>query len=320
MTRELKDIEVKEVSLVDKAANKKKKYLFFKQEGKSTKATNKKLKKKINIVIDSDGTIGGTKIAVNKDELKNLRDFNFSFWSREMDDLRAVSCSYSKFVETEDGFSRSETFYLSKGDAEMDEKIQKQLEEYFGEEKVDFEKAEESDVITKSLETVNEYQEEFPDDLKKAVGVIAKQAGFCDTIISKILEKKQAGKTGVEKVGAKFSKETLSKLNDLVAAIKALEEVLPKEGTEKSDKGSDEESELKKTITELTKSIEKLEDKKDDKAKDELTKTLAELTKRLEVIEKGTGVKKGIEGQDDDDDSDGEKKWPSFSGKKKQGD
>ncbi|KKL20995.1 hypothetical protein LCGC14_2449880, partial [marine sediment metagenome] len=62
MARDLKDIELHEVSLVDKGANKKK-FLFFKQEGKPAP---KKLKKKINIVIDSDGTIGGTKIAVNK--------------------------------------------------------------------------------------------------------------------------------------------------------------------------------------------------------------------------------------------------------------
>lgn len=253
MSRELTNIDVKELSYVDKPAHKKAKVLFFKQADKAGKPGNKKL--------------------------------------------------------------------LSKGDFQMNPKIKEQLEKYFGEDaEVDFEKAEENDVITKSLETVNEYRGEFPDDLKKAVGVIAKQAGFCDTVISKMVEKKD--KKDIEKVGAKFSKETLSKLNDLVVAIKALEEVLPKEKTEKSDKDSGKESELKKTITELTKSIEKLEGKKDDDSKDELTKALTELTKRLEVIEKGTGLKKSVEGQDNDNDNDNDsdkKTWPSFSDKKKEG-
>jgi len=303
--RELADIELAEVSLVGKAANKKK-FLFFKQEGKS--ATGKKLKKKINIVIDSDGTIGGTKIAVNKDTLKNLRDFSFSFWGGNEDTSRAVSCSYAKFVETEDGFSRSETFYLSKGDSDMEPKVKEQLQKYFGEdEKVDFEKAEESDVVVESLETVNEYQEDFPDDLKKAVGIIAKQAGMYAPPVEP--DKSES----ISKAGAKFSKETLTKLQTLIAAAKALEEVLPKEKeeTEKADDGGNVE--LRKTIDGLTKKLEGLEKQEDDEAKSELKKTVKTLTERLETVEKGTGVRKSEDGQDDEDDNKGEKKWPSFS-------
>ena len=64
--RELQNIHTNEVSLVDKAANNKS-FLFFKQEGTKPATTgSKKLKKNINIVIDSDGTIGGTKISVNR--------------------------------------------------------------------------------------------------------------------------------------------------------------------------------------------------------------------------------------------------------------
>jgi len=246
---------------------------------------------------------------VNKDVLKNLRDFNFSFWSGHEDTSRAVSCSYSKFVETEDGFSRSETFYLSKGDSKMDEKIQKQLQEYFGkDEEIDFEKAEENEAIVKALETVNEYQEDFPDDLKAAVGLISKQTGFCDTLISKVLKKKntESDKTGVEKAGAKLSKETLKKIQDALTALKS---ILPelKENTEKR-------SEVEKIIADVTTRLDNIEKKKDDTAKDELAKTIEELTKRLETVEKGTGVKKSVEGQDNDDASNKDgKKWPSFS-------
>ncbi len=300
MARELKDIELKEVSLVDKAANKKK-FLFFKQEGKQ--AAPKKLKKKINIVIDSDGTIGGTKIVINKDEIKNMRDFNFSFWSSD-DISKNVSCSYSRVVETEDGFSRSETFYLSKGDSKMNKDIEKQLKDYFSEnEEVDFEKASDDDSIAKALETVNEYKGDFPDDLKKAVGLIAMQSGL---YMPQKIEKKEDKKTDVEKAGAKLSKDTLKKIQDALLALKS---ILPelKANTEKS-------SGVEKSVEELRKQIEQLENKEDDDTKDELTKTLAELTKRLETVEKGTGVKKSIESQDNNSSDNDGKKWPSFSG------
>lgn len=361
--RELKDIEAKEISLVDKSANKKK-FLFFKArgegrgaggsaqtngakycvcsecgyseehekkgEGKSVPCTKircpecgtlmrgsdtKVLKKKksINIVIDSDGTVGGTKIVVNKKALGDLRDFNFSFWSSDLDVSKAVSCSYSKFVETADGFNRSETFYLSKGDFVMDAGIKKQLETYFGEdEEVDFEKAAKDDDIIKSLETINEYREDFPDDLKKAVGVVAKQAAMYESLAAESDDKDN--KEDVEKAGAKFSKETLVKLKALVAAMKALEEALPKEGTEKSDKGSDEKDELKAEIDKLSKAIEQIEKKKGNETKDKLTETLKDLTARLATVEKGTGIKKGEDGQEDDndDDSDVKDEFPSL--------
>ncbi len=299
MARELKDIELHEVSLVDKGANKKK-FLFFKQEEKPP--AGKKLKKKINIVIDSDGTIGGTKIVINKDEIKGMRDFNFSFWSSD-DVTKNVSCSYSKVVETDDGFSRSETFYLSKGDVKMDEKIQEQLKMYFGEdEEIDFEKASDSADVTKALETVNEYREDFPDDLKNAVGLISKQAGLYTP--QKTEKKADDNKTDVEKAGAKLSKDTLKKITDALAALKSIIPAL-KEDTEKSD--------VEKSIKELKETIEKLEKKDDDANKDELAETITELKKRLEIVEKGTGVKKSVSGQDGGDDDNKDKKWPSFS-------
>ncbi len=312
MTRELKDIILREVSLVDKPANKKK-FLFFKQEGKPAKSSPKKLKKKLNITIESDGTIGGTKIIVNKNELADLRSFDFSFYGNE-DLTRAINCSYSKFVEDDDGFSRSETFYLSKGDSLMDEKIKKQLEEYFGEDtEVDFEKAEESGAIVKALETVNAYRGDFPDDLQKAVGIVVKQAGICDTIISKVMEnqdkdaKDNDDKKKMEKAGAKLSKDTLKKITDALAALKSIIPEL-KENTEKSD--------LEKAIEEMKNKIDGMEKKDEDNTKEKLTKTLEELTKRLETVEKGTTGKKGIEGQDDDDNTNKDEKiWPSISSK-----
>ena len=230
--RDLKDIEVKEVSLVDRSANKKK-FLYYKRANKLLKS-NKQI-----------------------------------------------------------------------GDIKMDENIQKIIQAYFGEDKVDFAKAENSDVITKSLETINEYQNDFPDDLKKAVGVIVKQAGNEPKKIDE-QDKDKDGKTDVEKAGAKFSKETLKKLQGLLASLKSILPAL--EGNvEKSV-----QSEAEKSVAELEKKIATLEKNSDDNAKDELTKTLAALNERLATVEKGTGVKKGIPGQDDTTDNSG-KKWPSLS-------
>jgi len=367
--RELTDIHLREVSLVDKAANNKA-FLFFKArgegqgvgnstqadggakycvcsecgysekhkklgEGKSVPCTKTKCpdcgtfmegsdtkvlkkKKKINIVIDSDGTIGGTKISVNKEELKNLKDFSFSVRGG-LDDTNPVSCSYSKFVETDDGFSRSETFYLSKGVNIMKTEISEQLKEYFGKDaEVDFEKAEDAEAIVKALEKVNEYRGDFPDDLKKAVAVIAKQAGFCDTLIAKITKKSKGGdeeeeeeEEDVVKAGAKFSKENLAKIKALVATVKALEDMISEEegNTGKSVK----KDEIGKAIEVITKSIESLEKNKEDKNKDNISKVLTKLTERLEAVEKGTGVKKSEDGQEgNEEDGDGTK-WPSFS-------
>ena len=189
----------------------------------------------------------------------------------------------------------------------MDDKIQEQLKKYFGEdEELSFEKTEENDVIAKSLETINEYKEEFPDDLEKAIGVIAKQTGFCDIVVSKILEKKNEHDDKVEKTGAKFSKDTLKKLTDALATLKSILPALA-EKTEKSDK-----TEIEKTIKEVEKKLAGLEKNKEDDVTEQLTKTLTELTKRIATVEKGTGIKKGIDGQDNDDDT-ADKKWPSFS-------
>ena len=229
---------------------------------------------------------------------------------------RAVSCSYSKIVDDDDGFSRSETFFLHKGDLQMNEEMQKQLQEFFGEDvEVDFEKAEESDVITKALATVNEYKKDMPDDLKKAVGAIAKQAGFCDTIITKMTEKKKSkdddGETDLEKAGAKLSKDTLKKITEALSALKSL---IPELKVDKANDGK--KSEIEKTLEGITKAVEELEKNSKDASDDGLKKLLAVIIKRIETVEKGTGIQKSIVGQEDDSDNTdtGDVKWPSFSG------
>lgn len=325
MTRSLKDIHLHEVSLVGQAANKKN-FLFFKQEEDTKDKPAKKLKKKINITIDSDGTIGGTKISVNKKVLKNLRDFSFSFWESN-DPSRAVSASYSKMTENDDGFNRSETFYLSKGDSKMKDAIKDKVKKYLGKDSdVDLAKTEEEEVMLKCLDTVLDYQDDFPDDLKKAVGIIAKQAGLADADDDDNDDDTDDNDTNdddkgdddadVKKSGAKLSKDTMKKLQSALATLKS---ILPQlaEKSAKNTNDDDSSDEVLKAIKELTKSLgSKKKKTKDGKDDSDITKALKELTSRISKVEKTTSGKHNIEGQDDDDDEiskDGETLWPSFN-------
>ena len=313
--RNLKNIEIEEVSLVDLPANKLP-FLFFKRKGGQQTDPINKAKKKIKITIESDGTVGGTSVSVNGDKLEKLRSFDFSFWSS--DPKSTINASYSKETETEDGFSRTESYYLSKGDI-MKKETLKALQSYLGTEDIDFEKKVSEEDIEKALTLITEhYKEDFPEDLENAVGVIAKcAANRCEV---------ENGEDDLEKAGAKFNKDTLKKLKAVLEAMEALKSILPdaKDATEKS--GGDATDKLAKQITELKEAIAKLGPEKKGGSKsdlEELTKTLKDVSDRLQTIEKDGATKKSITGDDGDDDTpkgageDGKELWPTLTGKKK---
>lgn len=283
MARELKDIEIAELSLVDLPANKKK-FLFFKARGEGRGAGG-----------SAQGD-GGAKFCV-------CPKCNYSEEHGKLGEGKTTPCAKIKCPECGTLMQGSDTKVL-KGDKIMDTEMQELLKSYFGEDvEIDFEKAEElSDkalnAIKGALKLVNKYKTDFPDDLKKAVGVLAKYAGYGYGYPAK--------KQDVEKSGAKFSKDTLEKLKKAIEALEALKGVPPEL------KGETQKSNAEKQIEKLTKSIEELENKKDDESKVKLAKTLDELTERLKVVEKGTGIKKSVEGQDDDSNAE-DRKWPSFS-------
>jgi len=270
--KNLKDIKINEVSMVDLPANKLP-FLFFKQKDGNRVASISK--KKLNIEIESDGTTKGTTVSIDGKSLGKLRDFSFSFWSTAKGG-EPVSCSYSKVVEDEGGFKRTETFYLTKGKV-MNKKLLKALQEYLGTEDIDFEKKVGEDEIQKALELITkEYKESLPGDLAEAVGLIAKTAANSFA----------AKDEDVNKAGAKFSKDVLKKLKAVLASVEALKSILP-DMTEKSDSGDNDTK-----VDELTKQIAELKEviaKKD--ANDDLTKTLADLKKQVEALEKD-GVQK----------------------------
>jgi hypothetical protein len=201
----------------------------------------------------------------------------------------------------------------------MDPELKKLLDDYFGEEvKLDteeFEKAKLSDAALNSLKgalnILNKYKADFPADLKDAIGVLAKYSsyGYGYGYPAKKEEKKDEK---VEKSGRVLSKDTITKIKNIV---KALNDLLPDidklEEVKKSDnviEGKDAIEEFKKALedgmSEITKKLE--ESLKD---KDQI---IEKLSKRIEVVEKEKGIKKGIEGQDDDNNDAPKKKWTSF--------
>ena len=231
----------------------------------------------------------------------------------------------------------------------MDPELKKLLDSYFGEEvsfdTEEFEKAKLSDkalnALKGALNLVNKYKADFPDDLKKAVGVLAKYSSYgYGYPAEKNEDKKNEDKENekVEKAGKTLSKDTVSKVRSVVKAfnelqnvVKALNDLLPEEDQKKLKKsdapeGKDADIEFKKALDEVTDIAKKLEGKLEEKdqtieklGKDlgEKDKSTSELIKRLETLEKAKGAKKQIEGQDEED-GDGEVKksddpWPSFA-------
>ncbi len=314
--RQLADITTNEVSFVDKPANKRP-FLILKRDESVSKA------KKVNleVSIKTDNTVKGTKILVNGDEIKDMTGFYFSFHepSGDYPGENVISCSYSKVVDNEDGFKHSETFYLAKGEFKMDKELLKQLTTFLGDDMIDVNKAalpsdEEVESVTKALECIEQYKADCPEEFIKAINAVAMSAGLrhCQQVTKADSKDDDA----INKAGAKLSKETLAKVKSALAALEALKSILPADKTEKSEEVT---SDLAKKLETLVDALQV--NKSEDKAEDnELTKTLKTIAERIDKIEKTTGTKKSVEGQDDTEDDDDTvnksgNKWPSFQTK-----
>jgi len=343
--RKLKDIETTEVSLVDVPANDEQ-FLFFKrkQDGKDIAVA----KADLSITIESDGTFNGTKILVNGDEVDRLQSFYFSMYKPEdgSTNSRAISCSYSKEVKAEDGFSHTESYYLSKGSIQMDKELKELLQKCVGADvEVTFKKGYDKDVEAKTfqeaLTTITKYQEDFPTDLTAAISLASKYAGYGFVALQKDGEKKpettetddntgnsesDADNENVEKAGAKFSQKTTKALQAIVTAVGALESLMSPGKKDKTEKSAESSEAVNQTLADITKQLETLGKSQADDATTELLKGIQKsvdtLAGRVKVVEETAGVKKGVTGQDDDneaeagDTKDAGKKWPSLSDRK----
>jgi len=228
---------------------------------------------KLAVQFESDGTVEGTSIVINGEKLKDASSFYLSY-----DSLITCSgstgpnlnCSYSKVVEIEDGFQRTESYVLArtKGEHNMDELL-KVLKEYLeikdDKTEVLVTKADLSDkaleALKKALEILKKYKADFPDDLKEAVDTISKYAvsyyGYGHP------EKKDSTDVNIKKEDDKSKSQSTSEVKDSRV------------------------DQLITQVTELAKSLEVL-------------KTLQD---RLTVVEKATTVSKTIVGQDQNQDN-----------------
>jgi hypothetical protein len=302
MYRKLKDIDVSELSLVRKGANKKK-YVIMKNDGTTVELE----KDDVAISISSDGTVKGTVVRINNSEISNVRDFNFGFYAPSGGEnvengwVNKVDLSYTLDTGVVGGFKQSSNYRLVKNNGEVSNVLDKaklngMLKEYLGEEvKLEEVKKSEEELasVEKSLNTVNEYKEEFPPELKDAIGIIAKHA--CGSFgVEKADEKKPViDKEDIEKAGKKHSKKTLEVINDIVAKLHGLLSDEPEKVEEVVQKGKEEDTKYVDVMKKLE-DVNVLLKKKEEESK--------ALETRLAEVEKVKGVKKGLDGQDDDDE------------------
>lgn len=112
--RVLKDIDVREVSLVDHPANLTP-FLFWKRDDSaSPDSPFEKAFKELSLSFKSDGTVEGSTLVINGTEIGQLQSITLS--ASPMDDRMSMYCSYTQTAkaETAGGFKPTYTYTLSK--------------------------------------------------------------------------------------------------------------------------------------------------------------------------------------------------------------
>ncbi len=231
------------------------------------------------------------------------------------------------------------TFFILKRRNLMDEELKALLSEFFDDEdvaeieKMATEVADVDDVekqkklsqqalnaIKGAFNMLNKYKADLPDDLAGALKTLAKYAA------AKAYPYPYPQKAKVDKAGAKLSKATREQLAKILALLKespkaiAMLKTLLGQEVEKADDDDGQEGlspEVEAKLAKLAEyeKAEKEQLEKDAKEKAEAEKKAKEdLEKRVEALEKKKGIKKSIDGQEDDADDEDEKddNWPSL--------
>ena len=175
--RKLDEIIVEEVSIVDKAANKRR-FMFIKRDADGEEI--ELLKADTDITIKSDGTSGGTKITINGREIKRVHEASFAFFDNPDSTDGDSNPVYFRYVtsaagKSSGGFRQSKTFVLAK--AEVVEKTEHATEEdlatigaFVGEdidvESIDGDRAAS---IAKSLSVAEDYLDVAPAEFRGAI-------------------------------------------------------------------------------------------------------------------------------------------------------
>ena len=281
MPRELMDIDIDEISLVDVPAIKRKFLIVKNKKGDMQNAIDKDQ-------VDSDIKNSKENEVLKMEDLiklyKKLSEDNEDFTEEQLEILKALSPENVKAIKDAIGV-------LTKFKGDMSKELQ--------------------DAIAVLAKFTAKYPYPYPypakksdEDLEKAGRKISK-----DTLA--------AIKKAIKMLSDTLSKgdetkKAISILSDLLSEEEKKALKKSDEEKERADKEKERDEKFDSSIKDSTETIEKL-----GKDLGEKDKSITELTKRLETLEKAKGTKKQIEGQDEED-GDGEVKksdepWPSFA-------
>ena len=171
-----------------------------------------------------------------------------------------------------------------------------------------------------ALNILDKYKDDYPQDILNAIKTLAKYAayGYGKYPAKKGMtdEELLAELTDFEKAGAKLSKATIEQIKKIIDICQKLvgekEKKIKKEGDEKLSPETIKKLEEYERLRKAEEDRIKKEKEDAEKAKQ---KEVDELKRRIEKLEKRKPVKKGIEGQDEDEDKDDDTpRWPSLTG------
>jgi len=279
--RALKDMNIEEVSIVDKGANRKKWFLIKREDGQITELT-----------IKTDGTANGTGLTVNGEEVDDLKSFWFMLWPSDDFDDGMMSGSFT--VNETDGaeFDRETTFNLKKGMNTME------LKDVL--KKLNVDPASLSEELTKDLENLIQFVDMMPPENGASALNIIKASLVKEESSA---EGDTPGETTTE--GGTPAEETLSPedMAEIRSAMSRLNNMLPE--SERVVMKVEEPSDLQLILAALEKRG-KPEDSGDD-APQTVAEMFQAIVKRVEKVEKTTGVSED-EGEDAGEDlsADGE--------------
>ena len=277
MPRELVDIDVDEISLVDVPAIRKK-FLIIKKDKKGMQKS-----------ADEDQDDSDIKDLIKEGKL-------------EMNGLIEI---YKSLTNDQEDFTEEQLEFLKKLSDEAINAMKGALN-ILNKFKGDFSQELKDAVAMLAKYVAKPYPYPYPakksdEDLEKAGRKISK-----DTLEA---IKKAIGILNSLLAKGEGTKEAISILSDLLSEEekKALKKA--DEEKERTDKEKERDEKFDSAIKDATGTIEKL-----SKGLEEKDKSISELTKRLETLEKAKGTKKQIEGQDEDDGGvkKSDKPWPSF--------
>lgn len=272
--RQLKNMNINEVSLVDRPANKRKFLLIKREDGEITELT-----------IKTDGTSDGTTLSVNGGPVDALKSFWFSLWPADDFDEGMMSGSYT--VSETDGaeFDRETTFNLKKGMETMElGKVLKSLG--ISPDSVSEEKVEDLESLLKFIDLMP------PTDAASALNIIK---------ASLVKEEASEQEEQEEETPAETADMPPEKVVEIRSAMAELNAMLPE--SEQSELKTEEQDKMDRVLAAIE-GLKKGDGEKPKEDEDTPPDTVADILKRLSKVEETTGVAKDEDEEDEDGDLD----------------